>query len=181
MKKKLLITALVLMLTLCMGMLAGCGSKSEETTDDNAPAVEDVTGESEETPVTDAEPPAEDTEEPDEQPAATPFAPADVSDETIKTINTYDDYLVMCQKIIDDYIDNYEVAVKDTVLYDEKTFEDMKKKYADEFAAQKDQYSSFGDTALGGAKDTMVDYLITYRDTLKTYTDSIEEQLKALG
>ena len=76
---------------------------------------------------TDAQSPATTTPEVPEQ----AFEPQDVSDETIKSIKTYDDYLVMNQMIIDDYLTNYEAAIKGTVLWSEKTFADMKKTYED--------------------------------------------------
>ena len=50
-----------------------------------------------------------------------------MSDETIKSIQTYPDYLVMYRKIIEDYLSNYEGVVKGTILYNEMVFDNMKK------------------------------------------------------
>ena len=36
---------------------------------------------------------------------------------------TYDDYLVMYKKIIDNYFANYENTIKGTILYDKASFE----------------------------------------------------------
>ena len=105
------------------------------------------------------------------------FEPQDVSDETIKSIKTYEDYLVMYQKIIENYFADYEAIVKDTVLYDEEIFAQMKAGYDEGFESQKEMYGSMGNARLVGKK-SLVEFLISYRDGLKEYTDSIEESLR---
>jgi hypothetical protein len=100
------------------------------------------------------------------------FSPKDVSDETIKSIKTYDDYLAMYRAIIEDYFANYEAAVKGTVLYSEGAFADMKKQYDDSFDQQETLYGTMGKSPIVG-KDTLVDFLIGYRDSLKEITDSL--------
>lgn len=122
---------------------------------------------------------ATDEKEDETEKSKSEFSPKDVSDETIKSIETYSDYLVMYQAIIDDYLDNYENAVKGTVLYDEATFDDMKTQYKDEFDKQLKDYESLGDQKIVG-KDSLVDVLIQYRDSLKEITDAMEESLKSL-
>ncbi|GHU40614.1 hypothetical protein FACS1894111_01530 [Clostridia bacterium] len=107
------------------------------------------------------------------------FSPQDVSDETIKSIKTYPDYLAMYRKIIEDYFANYELAVKGTLLYSEENFASMKQQYDDAFESQKKMYESFGNAPLMG-KDSLVDFLISYRDGLKEVTDGFEETLKSL-
>ena len=108
------------------------------------------------------------------------FSPQDVSDATIRSIQTYADYLAMFRKIVEDYLANYEAAVKGTILYDEKTFADIKRQQGEAFEAQKVLYESLGNTRLIG-KDTLVDFLISYRDSLKEITDMLAETLKILG
>ena len=104
------------------------------------------------------------------------FTPNDVSDKAINAIETYNDYLDMCQLIIDDYLTNYEAAIKDTILYDEGTFEEMKKSYGDAFEQQKGMYGSMGEMKIVG-KSSLVNYLITYRDSLKDITDNVAKSL----
>jgi hypothetical protein len=100
------------------------------------------------------------------------FNPKDVSDATIKSIVTYNDYLTMYGLIIDDYLDNYQSLFKGTILYDQATFNDMKKQYASALEEQKEQYGAMGNSPIVG-KDTLVDFLITYRDTLNEYVESM--------
>ena len=78
--------------------------------------------------------------------------------------------------IIEDYFANYEAAIKGTVLYSADSFAEMKKSYEDAFAQQKKQYGSMGKMPIVG-KETLVEYLIGLRDSLKEYTDSIKSSL----
>jgi len=86
----------------------------------------------------------------------------------------------MFQKIVDDYLVNYEAAIKDTVLYDEQTFAEMREQYNEAFEKQKEEYDSLGNAPLVG-KSTLVRYLKDYRDSLKEMTDSVKESLSALS
>lgn len=112
-----------------------------------------------------------------EKSESTAFKPTDVSDETIKSIKTYEDYLAMYQAIINNFLSEYEAAVKDTVLYDQASFEEQKKQYDQALESQKKQYSSYGNKKLAG-KDTLVDFLISYRDSLTEMTKSMKESLQ---
>jgi hypothetical protein len=127
-------------------------------------------------------PQTEPAQEPDSQTTGevvtdTVFVPQDVSDETIGSINTYNDYLAMYWKIVEDYFANYEDAIRDTVLWDEATFTEMKKSYEESYESQKDMYGSMGDMPLVG-KDDLVEFLIEYRDSLAKATDSIKASLQ---
>ncbi|EOI01727.1 hypothetical protein UAY_01135 [Enterococcus moraviensis ATCC BAA-383] len=108
---------------------------------------------------------------------STAFKPTDVSDETIKSIKTYDDYLTMYQSIINNYLAEYESAIKDTVLYDQAAFEEQKKQYEQSFDSQKKQYGDLGNKKLVG-KDSLVEFLISYRDGLAQTTASLKESLQ---
>ncbi|MDR0951301.1 MAG: hypothetical protein LBM18_00030 [Oscillospiraceae bacterium] len=107
------------------------------------------------------------------------FSPQDVSDETIKSIETYNDYLAMFQKIVDDYLTNYEDAIKGTILYDEATFANMKIQYADAVEQQKEIYGILGNAPIIG-KDELVEYLIDFRDNLKESTDTLKQSMSGL-
>lgn len=126
-----------------------------------------------------AEPQGEETESADGSEAGTVFEPQDVSDATIESINTYGDYLVMYRMIVDDYLANYESVIKGTVLYDESTFQEMKDDMDEEFKEQEEEYGSMKNTPIVG-KDTLVDYLKTYRDTLQSMVDSYADMVEAL-
>jgi len=104
------------------------------------------------------------------------FSPKDVSDSTIESIQTYDDYLTMYQMIIEDYFANYEAAIKGTALYSAEAFSEMKKTYEDSFSQQRDMYSSMGSTSIIG-KDTIIEFLKDYRDSLKEFTDILSNSL----
>ena len=104
------------------------------------------------------------------------FLPQDVSDETIQSIRTYDDYLAMYQMIIEDYYSNYEAAIKDTILYNEQTFATLKETHEASFEQQKEIYKDMIGKKIVG-KDTLVEYLIDYRDSLKDAVDQIADSL----
>lgn len=104
------------------------------------------------------------------------FSPKDVSDATIKSIKTYDDYLKMYEMIVLDYLANFETAFKGTVLYSEESFAELKTTYEDSLEQQKDIYGSTGDAIIIG-KDDLVKFLIDFRDSLNAYIESLEKSL----
>ncbi|MBO0440196.1 hypothetical protein [Candidatus Enterococcus ikei] len=108
---------------------------------------------------------------------STAFQPTDVSDETIKSIKTYEDYLTMYQSIINNYLADYESAIKDTVLYDQAAFEAQKQQYELSFETQKKQYGDYGNKILVG-KDSLVEFLISYRDGLAETTNNLKNSLQ---
>lgn len=165
MKKKLL--ALMMALALALSMTACGGSSSDEA--DTADVTQDeVTVEDTDT--------SDDAEDEEADVEKSVFEPKDVSDETIESIETYDDYLVMYEAIINDYYSNYEEALKGTVLYDEATFQELKDSTDESFEEQKKQYESMGDKKIV-RKDDLVDYLKEYRDSLNEYVDTMKDAL----
>lgn len=137
----------------------------------------DGTGGNEEAhPSSSTEEPAVISEESSNESSGTAFQPKDVSDETIKSIVTYDDYLAMYQKIIENYLSEYESAIKDTALYSKETFDQQKQQYDSEFAKQKEEYKDTGNKKIIG-KDSLVDFLIGLRDNLTETVNGIKESL----
>ncbi|MFR4102487.1 MAG: hypothetical protein ACLT0S_07410 [Streptococcus sp.] len=65
------------------------------------------------------------------------FNPQDTSDATIESISTYNDYLTMYSKIVDEYLTNYQNAVAGTVLDDANTIEQMKQESLKSLEEQK--------------------------------------------
>lgn len=65
------------------------------------------------------------------------FNPQDTSDATIENISTYNDYLTMYSKIVDEYLTNYQNAVAGTVLDDANTIEQMKQESLKSLEEQK--------------------------------------------
>ena len=114
--------------------------------------------------------PAPSTEQ--SEPAKTTFSPTDTSDATIESISTYGDYLTMTQKIIDEYLVNYENAFRGTYL--ESSLSEQRSQYAAEFEEQKKQYGNMTKVKLSITKSSLVDYLKTYRDTLNDYINSMK-------
>jgi hypothetical protein len=100
----------------------------------------------------------------------TVFRPRDVSDKTIKSISTYNDYLVMYQMILEDYFAQYEAAIKGTMLYDKESFNQLKQSYIEAFEQQKKMYAPMGKMKIVG-KDDLVDMLIDLRDSLREYVE----------
>ena len=105
------------------------------------------------------------------------FSPQDVSDETIESIQTYGDYLTMYQKILDDYMAQYENAIKGTVLYDETIFQMMRKQYEQGFEEQRKQYNKIKDMKIVGKSD-LIQFLKNYRDDLKEFVENFSNALQ---
>lgn len=99
------------------------------------------------------------------------FNPQDTSDATIESISTYNDYLTMYSKIVDEYLTNYQNAVAGTVLDDANTIEQMKQE------SLKSLEEQMGNTKIVG-KDSLVEFLKNYRNGLKEYTDNISTQIQ---
>ena len=105
------------------------------------------------------------------------FNPQDTSDTTIEGISTYNDYLTMYSKIVDEYLTNYQNAVAGTVLDDANTIEQMKQESLKSLEEQKKEYGPMGNTKIVG-KDSLVEFLKNYRNGLKEYTDNISTQIQ---
>lgn len=105
------------------------------------------------------------------------FNPQDVSDQTIQSIQTYDDYLKMYYKIIENYFSDYETVVKGTVLYDETTFQKMKESIEQTYNSQVNQYDAIRNNKIIG-KDKLVKFLIEYRDSLQETIDTLKKSLQ---
>lgn len=105
------------------------------------------------------------------------FNPQDTSDATIESISTYNDYLTMYSKNVDEYLTNYQNAVAGTVLDDANTIEQMKQESLKSLEEQKKEYGPMGNTKIVG-KDSLVEFLKNYRNGLKEYTDNISTQIQ---
>ena len=105
------------------------------------------------------------------------FNPQDTSDATIRSISTYNDYLTMYSKIVDEYLTNYQNAVAGTVLDDANTIEQMKQETLKSLEEQKKEYGAMGNKKIIG-KDSLVEFLKNYRNGLKEYTDNISTQIQ---
>ena len=105
------------------------------------------------------------------------FAPKDVSDKTIQSISTYNDYLIMYETIILDYFSNYEKTLKGTILYNKESFDELKSTCTETFKEQENIYGEMGNSKLVG-KDTLVKFLINYRDSLSASVDNLKSALQ---
>lgn len=105
------------------------------------------------------------------------FNPQDTSDATIRSISTYNDYITMYSKIVDEYLTNYQNAVAGTVLDDANTIEQMKQETLKSLEEQKKEYGAMGNKKIIG-KDSLVEFLKNYRNGLKEYTDNISTQIQ---
>lgn len=114
----------------------------------------------------------------DSDESETVFDPQDVSDESIESIVTYGDYLIMYKMIVEDYIAKYEAVVKDTLLYDEDAFQQMKDEMDESFEEQEEEYGEIKDQKIIG-KESLVEFLKEYRDSLQEVVDTYEETLSA--
>lgn len=100
------------------------------------------------------------------------FNPTDTSDATIESIVTYADYLDMYELIVNEYITNYEAAIKQYGISDTSAYQDMRDEVTRSIEEQKKEYGPLKKAKIVGKAD-LVQFLKDYRDQLKTYTDSI--------
>jgi hypothetical protein len=161
-----LASALVLALTACGGGNSGNSETSNPpaTSDNNNSGTSQGAGGSTAGSATGVETPSR------------AFSPQDVSDATIQSIETYDDYLAMYEKISLDYLTQYEDIIKNSVLDDEGAIAEAKASCEAAFEEQEGVFGAMGNMPLTD-KDEIVKTLIDYRDSLKQALESIAESL----
>ncbi|MDU3325558.1 MAG: hypothetical protein E7G40_08650 [Streptococcus sp.] len=93
------------------------------------------------------------------------FNPQDVSDTTIESIKTYEDYLTMFQKIVDNYYTEADQAFKGTALEDSASIQELKDSTKKEIEEQKKQYGPLKKAPIQG-KEEIIQFLKDYRDNL---------------
>ncbi|WP_173226119.1 hypothetical protein [Streptococcus sp. 3473] len=93
------------------------------------------------------------------------FNPQDVSDTTIESIKTYEDYLIMNEKIIDNYYTEADEAFKGTVLEDSAAIQELKDSTKKEMEDLKKQYGPLKKAPIQG-KEEVIKILKDYRDNL---------------
>ncbi|WP_049487969.1 MULTISPECIES: hypothetical protein [Streptococcus] len=98
------------------------------------------------------------------------FKPQDVSDTTIESIKTYEDYLIMNEKIIDNYYTEADEAFKGTVLEDSAAIQELKDSTKKEMEDLKKQYGPLKKAPIQGKEEVI--------KTLKDYRDNLHEQVE---
>ena len=98
------------------------------------------------------------------------FNPQDVSDAIIESIKTYEDYLIMNEKIIDNYYTEADEAFKGTVLEDSAAIQELKDSTKKEMEDLKKQYGPLKKAPIQGKEEVI--------KTLKDYRDNLHEQVE---
>lgn len=98
------------------------------------------------------------------------FNPQDVSNTTIESIKTYEDYLIMNEKIIDNYYTEADEAFKGTVLEDSAAIQELKDSTKKEMEDLKKQYGPLKKAPIQGKEEVI--------KTLKDYRDNLHEQVE---
>ena len=98
------------------------------------------------------------------------FNPQDVSDTTNESIKTYEDYLIMNEKIIDNYYTEADEAFKGTVLEDSAAIQELKDSTKKEMEDLKKQYGPLKKAPIQGKEEVI--------KTLKDYRDNLHEQVE---
>lgn len=98
------------------------------------------------------------------------FNPQDVSDTTIESIKTYEDYLIMNEKIIDNYYTEADEAFKGTVLEDSAAIQELKDSTKKEMEDLKKQYGPLKKAPIQEKEEVI--------KTLKDYRDNLHEQVE---
>ena len=98
------------------------------------------------------------------------FNPQDVSDTTIESIKIYEDYLIMNEKIIDNYYTEADEAFKGTVLEDSAAIQELKDSTKKEMEDLKKQYGPLKKAPIQGKEEVI--------KTLKDYRDNLHEQVE---
>ena len=98
------------------------------------------------------------------------FNPQDVSDTTIESIKTYEDYLIMNEKIIDNYYTEADEAFKGTVLEDSAAIQELKDSTKKRDGRSEKQYGPLKKAPIQGKEEVI--------KTLKDYRDNLHEQVE---
>ena len=98
------------------------------------------------------------------------FNPQDVSDATIESIKTYEDYLIMNEKIIENYYTEADEAFKGTVLEDSAAIQELKDSTKKEMEDLKKQYGPLKKAPIQGKEEVI--------KVLKDYRDNLHEQVE---
>lgn len=104
--------------------------------------------------------------------ASSDFNPQDVTDETIESIKTYEDYLTMYEKILQDYYDQAEKVLNEKGIEDRSSFEELKASTSQGVEEAKKEYGLLKKAPLQG-KEAYVETLKETRNQLKDYVDQI--------
>ena len=105
-----------------------------------------------------------------EELSSSDFNPQDVSDTTIESIKTYEDYLIMNEKIIDNYYTEADEAFKGTVLEDSVAIQEQKDSTKKEMEDLKKQYGPLKKAPIQGKEEVI--------KALKDYRDNLHEQVE---
>lgn len=100
-----------------------------------------------------------------------------VSDSEIESIKTYNDYLDVYGRIVNNYLDNYKAKMDEYGLADEATYAEMKKGVEEGVQQQKEAYGSIGNKKVVGKSD-LVKFLKEYRDELQAFVDTVAQSLE---
>lgn len=100
-----------------------------------------------------------------------------VSDSEIESIKTYNDYLDVYGRIVNNYLDNYKAKMDEYGLADEATYAEMKKGVEEGVQQQKEAYGSMGNKKVVGKSD-LVKFLKEYRDELQAFVDTVAQSLE---
>jgi len=102
------------------------------------------------------------------------FEAKDTSDATIESIKTYNDYMEMFNKIINEYYASAEAVYTNAGLPVDTT--SLRAQTDATVEAQKQQYGVLGNAPLVG-KSGLVSYLKEYRDGLNSYVETLKQSL----
>lgn len=104
------------------------------------------------------------------------FRPKDVSDETINSIASYNDYIIMYAVITEDYYNNYIELFDEAGLLSQEDIEKTKEELKAEIETVKSQYGVMGHMPIQG-KEIIIEFLINYRDGLNEMIETMKEYL----
>lgn len=150
------------LLCLSVSTLVACGSLSEKTSSSSSENQTEASSSSSEKKGLLAKA--------KEKLSSSDFNPQDVSDTTIESIKTYEDYLIMNEKIIDNYYTEADEAFKGTVLEDSAAIQEQKDSTKKEMEDLKKQYGPLKKAPIQGKEEVI--------KTLKDYRDNLHEQVE---
>ena len=150
------------LLCLSVSTLVACGSLSEKTSSSSSENQTEASSSSSEKKGLLAKA--------KEKLSSSDFNPQDVSDTTIESIKTYEDYLIMNEKIIDNYYTEADEAFKGTVLEDSAAIQELKDSTKKEMEDLKKQYGPLKKAPIQGKEEVI--------KALKDYRDNLHEQVE---
>ncbi|MCR5269252.1 MAG: hypothetical protein K6E16_12150 [Lachnospiraceae bacterium] len=101
------------------------------------------------------------------------FDAVDTSNATIEAMQTYGDYLTLCEMVINEYLADYEAALLNAGLYDDADYQNIRNEMENLLNEEQNAYGSKRDEKISG-REALIDYLEDLRDMFDRDVKNVE-------